>query len=147
MQEYESEIKQLAPWADIMDNISKQVELEHAEREFIEHLKQTQCKTKSMIEYKNLNIAIFDQTMFICYSGIKEYYPLALKLLVNFKNNLSDIINQECRYALVRYQWENPENDKGISVLERIAKRQSFDNKIKIEDNIIKTVELCSKIL
>lgn len=147
MQEYESEIKQLAPWADIMDNISKQTELEHAEREFIEHLKQTQCKTKSMIEYKNLNIAIFDQTMFICYSGIKEYYPLALKLLVKFKNNLSDIINQECRYALVRYQWENPENDKGINILERIAKRQVSDNKIKVEENIVKAIELCSKIL
>ena len=149
MQEYESEIKQLAPWADIMDNISKQTELEHAEKDFIEHLKQTQCKTKSMIEYKNLNIAIFDQVLYICYPSIKEYYPVALRILVSFKNDIASIINNECRNALVKYHWEDPSTNEAINILDKITKRKVIENNTKVhfEENVIKAVELCTKIL
>lgn len=42
MQEFETELTSLAPFADIMDNISKQHEIEHVDSEYIDYLKQTQ---------------------------------------------------------------------------------------------------------
>ena len=149
MQDYEQELKQLAPFADIMDNISKHQELEHANKEFIDHLKQTQCKTKSIIEYKNLNIAIFDTTLFICHQSIQENYKISLKLLNEFKSIISPLINPICRESLVRFYWENPDDKTGI--LLKISKRKVYDDKPTakkmLDDNTIKGCELCSKIL
>jgi hypothetical protein len=132
-----------------MDNISKQQELQHADQDFIEHLKQTQCKTKSIIEYKNLNIAIFDTTLFICFPSIKENYPIALRLLSAFKHSISPLITPSCREALVRYFWEHPDDPSDI--LQKIAQRNVFEDKTagkkSLDENMAKGCELCSKIL
>lgn len=41
MQKYDSELSALAPWVDIMDNIHKNDEIEHADKEFLVDMKQT----------------------------------------------------------------------------------------------------------
>ena len=80
MQEFEQELTHIAPFADIMDNICQHEEFEHVDKEFIENLKLKEAKTKSFIEYKNLNVAIVEKCLFFCLPCLDVYYPVSLKL-------------------------------------------------------------------
>jgi len=120
----------------------------------------------------NLNIAILETTLYILSTSIKENFPLALSVLINFKDRVSPMINNDYREALVCYFWEDEKFDE-LKVLDKMYKRKApidKENKKygqlgqskqgsnqkeeeisksnhKHDDNILKGIELCSKIL